>query len=139
MPPTRADYAKINIACKELGLDKYQLLSDRYNLETSKDLNFRQLHDLYAHFRSLGWRVKRKKKSNTSPRYIDAQHRKIVALWIALADAGVVKNRSDQALQRYVKRMTGITNLKWCDGNHCYKLIESLKSWAIREDVDVDW
>ncbi len=138
MPPTKADYAKINIACKELGLDKHQLISDRYGIESSKELRPRQLADLYAHFRGLGWKVKRKQKSASSPKYDDPQKRKIVALWITLGKAGVVRNRSDTALQAYVKRMCGVENLKWCHGEDCDLLIESLKAWGKREKIDVD-
>ena len=139
MPPTNAQYAKINIACKELGINKYDLIADRYNgMESTKQLTPFQTHDLLDHLKTLGFKVKRKKKSKTSPVYIDGQHRKIVALWITLADAGVVRNRSDQALQKYVRRMTGIENLKWCDDSDCYTLIEALKSWCLREDIDID-
>lgn len=138
MPPTNADYAKINIACKELGLDKSQLISDRYNKDSSKYLTIAQLADLYKHFRSLGWRVKRKKNGNASPIYNDKQRRKVVALWITLADEGVVKNRSDMALQRYIKRMTKKDNLKWCDSQDCNRVIESLKSWGLREGIELD-
>ena len=138
MPPTKADYAKINIACKELGIDKSQLISDRYKIESSKQLTVWQLADLYKHFRNLGWRVKRSQTSKLSPKYDDAQHRKIVAMWITLHKAGVIRNGSDRALQAYVKRVVKIDNLKWCDGSDCYTLIESLKSWGLREDVDFD-
>lgn len=136
--PTNADYAKINIACKELGLDKKQLLADRYRLSTSKDLTRAQLWDLLAHFKKLGWRVKRTAGSPASPRYDDPMQRKIVAMWIELAAAGVVKNRSDRALQAYVKRMSGVANLKWCDGQECFKLIEALKKWGARHDIDFE-
>jgi phage gp16-like protein len=132
MPPTNADYAKINIACKELGLDKHQLLSDRYKVESSKDLNLWQLQDLYKHFRALGWQAKPAKDGKRSPKYSERQHRKIVALWITLAKAGKVKNPSDRALQAYVKRVTGIDNLAWCGGDECHKLIEGLKAWDER-------
>jgi phage gp16-like protein len=138
MPPTNADYAKINIACKELGLDKSQLISDRYKKESSKYLNHAQLADLYKHFRALGWKVKRKKNGKASPIYNDKQRRKVVALWITLADEGVVKNRSNQALQRYVKRMTKVADLKWCDSGHCNILIDSLIQWAKREGIEID-
>lgn len=138
MPPTRADYAKINIACKELHLDKYQLISDRYGHDSSKKLNGYQLRDLYKHFNSLGWKAKRKTNGRTSQVYKDSQRRKVVALWITLSKDGVVKNSSDQALQRYIKRMTGKDNLNWCDAHDSYRLIESLKSWALREGVDLD-
>ena len=138
MPPTNADYAKINIACKELNIDKHQLLGDRYGVESSKELNRAQLQDLYNHFHVLGWRVKRKASGRTSPRYSDRAQRKVVALWITLHKEGVIRNGSDLALQAYVKRMTGIANLKWCDGGHCFVLIEALKGWALREGVDVN-
>lgn len=137
--PTNADYAKINIACKELGLDKHQLISDRYGLESSKDLKPRQLADLYAHFRSLGWRVKRnRRKGPASPKYDDGMARKVVALWIHLSETGVVKSRGNLALQAYVKRMTGVDDLKWCTARQLYTLIESLKKWAKRENIDVE-
>ncbi|BDD85956.1 hypothetical protein [Desulfofustis limnaeus] len=71
--PTNAEYAKINIACKQLGIDKYQLLSDRYGLGSSKDLNRRQVWDLLEHLRRLGWRAKRSNKTPTSPVYLDEQ------------------------------------------------------------------
>lgn len=133
--PTNAEYAKINIACKQLGLDKYTLLADRYGLESSKNLTMRQTADLLAHFQSLGWRPKRKK---TSPKYDDARARKIVALWITLAQAGVIRNSSDQALQAFVRRVTKVDNLSWCDQAQLNTVIEALKDWAKRENVALD-
>lgn len=138
MPPTKADYAKINIACKELGLDKHQLLSDRYQIESSKQLKDWQIADLYKHFKGLGWQVKRSQASKLSPKYQDGQHRKIVAMWIKMAKAGEIQNASDRALQAYVKRVTGIDNLQWCGVAECNSLIESLKSWGYRVSVDFD-
>jgi len=137
MPPTRAEYAKINIACKELGIDKYAILADRYGLESSTQLTRPQVGDLLDHFSVLGWKVKRKKNGQASPRYADPQMRKVVALWITLGKAGVVKNRSDRALQAYVKRMTRVDKLLWCSAADLDRIIESLKSWAVREGVEV--
>lgn len=136
--PTRTEYAKINIACKELGIDKYQLLLDRYGLDSSKDLTRRQVWDLLAHFKSLGWKVKRSRKRPTSPVYVEAQRRKIVGLWITLADAEVVRNRSDKALQAYVKRMTGVDNLAWCRDDQVQAVCQALVEWCNREKVPTD-
>ncbi len=136
--PTKAEFAKINIACKELGIDKYQLLADRYRLNSSKDLSRTQVWDLLGHLRRLGWRAKRSKKAPTSPVYLEEQKRKIVALWIALHKAGVVRDRSDRALQHYVKRMTGVDNLKWCEGAQINAVCQSLIEWGRRVDIDVD-
>ena len=132
--PSRAEYAKINIACKELGIDKYQILADRYGLESSKQLDRFQTQDLLAHFRKLGWKVKRKNTAPASPQYKDGARRKVVALWIELYQAGFVRVRSDKALQAYVKRMTGVDNLAWCSGRQVSMLIESMKQWLEREE-----
>lgn len=137
MPPTKAEYAKINIACKELGIDKYGIIADRYGLESTKQLTRQQTFDLLQHFKALGWKVKRKKNSTASPKYEDAAMRKVVAIWITLHQAKVIHNKSDRALQAYVKRQTGKDNLLWCDGDEVRQLIESLKRWAQREDVEV--
>lgn len=53
--PSKADYAKIAIACNKLGIDRKQLISDRYNLESAKDLSTKQLRDLFSHLRSQGF------------------------------------------------------------------------------------
>jgi len=137
MPPTKAEYAKINIACKELGIDKYGLIADRYGLESTKQLTRQQTIELLLHFKAMGWKVKRGqsngKRNKTSPRYENPAMRKVVALWITLADEGKVKERANYALQKYVKRMTGKDNLRWCDRSDLHVLIEALKSWLERD------
>lgn len=138
MAPTKVEYAKINIACKQLGIDKYGLLADRYGIESSKQLTRQQTIDLLNHFKSLGWRPQRKKNSKTSPKYPDPMMRKVVALWITLAQAGVVRDKSDQALQKFVKKQTKVENLKWCDGYQLNQLIETLKAWGQREEIDLE-
>lgn len=139
MPPTTAQLQKIHIAKKELGLsdEVYRdILYVNFKAGSSKELNTFQAARLLNLFAAKGWKAKRGKDSGKSPRYDDRQQRKIVAMWIDLHKAGVVKNKSDKALQAYVKRQTGIDNLKWCDGGECYKLIESLKSWGERNGVE---
>ncbi len=141
MPPTNAEYAKINIACKSLGIDKYDLIADRYSLESTKNLTRQQTFDLLAHFGTLGWKPTRKKgnskKSKSSPVYESPQMRKVVAMWITLADADIVRNRANYALQNYVKRLTGKANLAWCKHPDFKILIASLK--AMGKDGGVDF
>lgn len=141
MPPTKAQMQKIHIAKKELGLsdELYRdILHVNFKAGSSKELNTVQAARLLDIFAAKGWQAKRGKESGKSPRYEDRQHRKILAMWITLHQAGVVRSGSDKALQAYVKRQTGIDNLKWCDGGECHKLIESLKKWGQREDVAFD-
>lgn len=139
MPPTNAEYAKINIACKQLGLNKYELLADRYGLKSSTKLTKSQTFDLLRHFGALGWRAKHgtKGKSNTSPKYKDPQRRKVVACWITMWQKNIIRNRSNSALQKYVKKMTGKDDLRWCDGSDLNLLIEGLKQWAAREGIEL--
>jgi len=141
MPPTAAQNKKIHLAKNQLGLsdEVYRdILRVNFKVKSSKELSSFQAERLLELFKSKGWKARPAKKKGYSPQYDDLQHRKIVAMWITMADAGVIRNRSDKALQAYVKRVVKIDNLKWCDGEDCRILIESLKSWGKREDVYFD-
>lgn len=147
--PSKAALAKIHIAKKDLGLtdEAYRdILHLNFKVESAAALTEQQAAVLLATFRSRGWKAKPaaaapgkgKAKAKSSPVYRDGQRRKIVALWLTLHQAGVVKNGGDAALQAYVKRMTGVDNLAWCAGRQLWALIEALKQWALREGVDVE-
>ena len=73
------------------------------------------------------------KKDWRSPRI-----KKITALWCTLADAGVIRNRSEVAMQKYCARITNKAKLEWASGDDLNKCIESLKSIAHRERVKLD-
>lgn len=138
MAPTNAEYAKINIACKELGIDKYDLIADRYSIESTKQLTKQQTRDLLEHLKTLGFKVKRKSKPD-SYYYQDPRARKVYMLWKTLAEAGVVKSRSRKALDSFVKRQTGIDSLRFVESHYDFTtLIEALKTWGLREGVDLD-
>lgn len=64
---------------------------------------------------------------------------KLRALWIAAHDLGVVRDRTDQALVRFVERQTRIAHPRWLrDAADAMKAIEALKSWIAREG-GIDW
>lgn len=65
-------------------------------------------------------------------------HAKVIALWHSLHRAGVVKDSSYDALNKWVKRQSGIESLHWCDGWVTSNLIEALKAWARRYNVRYD-
>ena len=141
MPPTNAQLAKIHIAKKELQLTEEvyrDILALNFKVESAKALTGWQAEQLLDIFKAKGWKAKASKDKGRSPKYGDPQQRKVVALWITLADAGVIRNRSDYALQKYVKTVTDVDNLKWCGGQECFKLIESLKAMGKRNGVDFD-
>ena len=134
--PTKADYAKINIACKELGLDKSSLIFDRYHARSSKDLTDQQLANLYAFFRSMGWKPKHTgtkskgfKEINVGT-YAAAQKRYILAMWNALGyDLKKIDSR--------VKKQFGVERLEWMKDDHdLHVLVTDLRARCERAGID---
>jgi len=137
--PSRVDLAKIHIAAKELGIfdDDYRMvLWERYKKSSAKDLTPRQAWDLLSHFKQKGWRPRsstgRSKKKDVAQAQ-DPQSRMIRALWIELKKIGVLRDSTERALASFVKRMTGIDRLEWCDPLDKNRVIEALKGWVERE------
>lgn len=118
--PTKTDYAKIAIACKELGIDRKSLIADRYGLASAKDLSGAQLGDLYRHFRDLGWKIKTKKRPAREKKdpFISVakgpagrQQRKVLALWNGLG--------YDMAkLHTRCRKQFGIERFEWVTNSH---------------------
>lgn len=141
--PTRADYAKIHIALKELSIDDEMyrdILWHRFKKESSKELTDTQVRVLLGVFQKAGWSPrpkglpsKKKNPSSTPPR--DPQSRKIRAMWITMGHAGTINNPSEMALNKYVKRMTGLDALRFCHHGFKSDLIENLKGWQRRDCI----
>ncbi|WP_245934350.1 regulatory protein GemA [Bergeriella denitrificans] len=60
------------------------------------------------------------------------QVKKIRALWLELHRLGAVRNPSELALAKFVKRMTGVDYQGWLDVDNASKVIEHLKKWVLR-------
>lgn len=137
--PSRKDLAKIHIAKKELGLtdDEYRdILRAHFRKDSAAKLTPVQAGRLLNHFKKLGW----KPRQRTLPGMTlaaDPMSKKIRALWLTLADSGVIHNRSEKAMLAFVKRQTGRNRLEWCTVQDKDKVIEALKDWAKREGVKV--
>lgn len=140
--PSRADYAKIHVALKELGIDleAYRaLLWDRFKVESAKELADQQVADLLQHFRRQGWKPKFKVKDgrggnsrasgsfiNVKPGPAAAQQRKVLALWNALG-YDVAK------LHARVKKQFGVERFEWVtDHERLHVLITDLEARARR-------
>lgn len=61
----------------------------------------------------------------------DPQAKKIRALWLTMADCGIVRDRSEKALASCMRRFTGRT-LEDASIKQCQAMIEILKKWAGR-------
>jgi phage gp16-like protein len=130
--------AKAHIARKDLGLDEatYRAVVSRISgghADSAGKLSGRQLDDLLSEFMRLGWKPKTVPKAAAK----DPMAGKVRALWITLADAGVVRDRSEEALRSYVARMTRRSDLRFCSPVEKGRLIEALKQWADRAGVDL--
>jgi len=60
--------------------------------------------------------------------------RKMWALWMQLADAGKVHQRTMSALAAFAQRQTGVSRLEWLNARQEHLVIESLKAWLKRAD-----
>ncbi len=137
----RADLAKIHIAKQDLGLDRetYEaILWHQAKVHSSADLDAAGRGKVLAYFKSKGWSPKRGKGSPTSQHKAPgskSQADKIRALWITMHKAGMIKNGSEQSLNHYVKRITGIDQVDWLYSNKANRVIESLKQWQARMET----
>jgi phage gp16-like protein len=103
---------------------------------SSADLDASELTKVLDYFKSIGFKVRSKKapplEKPSRALALDAESRKVRALWLFLHELGIVKNPSEAALAGYAKRITGVDALQWTDGGQAERLIESLKKWAMR-------
>ncbi|MDF7669853.1 regulatory protein GemA [Orbaceae bacterium ESL0721] len=131
----KSKYIKlIHIAKKQLNLDdetyRHLLLTATKKFST-KDMTVWELEKVIVSLKAKGFTVTSSKKAGkitaTKP-----MHKKIRSLWLELADAGIVKNRSEKAINAYVKRVTGVELMDWLNPAQTMKVIESLKKWLTR-------
>ena len=127
----------VHVAKRELNMadDAYRtILSSRFNKASAADLTVPELEQLVSHLKNCGFKVR--KNPSARAQATDAQSQKIRALWLALSQAGVVRDSSEQALGSFVKRMTGVDALQWLKPQQASGVIEELKKWCARKGVD---
>lgn len=116
----------IHAGKRALGLDDdtyREMLVDVTGLDSCRKMTARDLKKVLFRLRQAGFVQTQK---DPSP-----QEKKIRALWITLAKAGVVKDQSRKAMYAYVRRMTQRTK-------NLTPVIESLKAWCQREGVEYE-
>ena len=47
-------------------------------------------------------------------------------------DLGIVRIRSDQAIETYIRRITRVQKIEWCSVEQLQLVIETLKNWIDR-------
>ncbi|ELY5676414.1 regulatory protein GemA [Salmonella enterica] len=127
----------IHIAKSQLGIDtdtyRQMLLSITGETSTSV-MNPGQLNKVLAAMKKKGFKVKPASKARTTRSLADSpQARKLRALWLEMYAQGFVRDSSEEALCRWVKRETGVDGLQWLEPELASDAIERLKNWQERE------
>ena len=135
----RADLAKIHLAKKELRMtdEDYAAVISRISkgrTNSAGELDVFERGKVLAHFKRCGWQPKHARKSGqpySRPVTADSpEARKARALWLFLHELGEVRDPSERALGHYARRVLKVDALQW--SRDLWKLIESLKDWAMR-------
>ncbi|RYC42829.1 gp16 family protein [Pectobacterium zantedeschiae] len=126
----------IHIAKRDLQLDDdtyRQLLITVTGKSSTRDMIVPQLDTVLGAMKKRGFKIKAAKKANSTRLLDDSpQSRKIRSLWLEMADAGIIRDRSEAALARWVKRETGVDSLQWLNSEQASVIIEKLKQWQRR-------
>ncbi|MDO6497349.1 gp16 family protein [Photobacterium sanguinicancri] len=143
----------IHVGKRELALDddtyRALLFANGEHSSCSK-MNIKQLENVLAVMEIQGFKRmvngnSKSFKKRLSPKSGKAKHSqidKIRAVWISLYQHQVVRDKSENALDAYVRRMTnrnknkGVDHVGWLDSSQAYMVLEALKSWHRRELVD---
>lgn len=104
----------------------------RFSASTMTD---RQMEEALRQFKVLGFKTKRVGGTGT---WRTARINKLNAMWCALADAGVVRDRSSHAMEVFCRRqINGLTRLQWATSDQLNQAVEMLKGWCVRVNVEV--
>jgi phage gp16-like protein len=129
----RGMMAKINIAKSQIGIDEddyRQAIFDASGQMSLKACSDFQLDKLLNWFKSKGFKPLPRAGAKGVANHPMA--RKARALWISLYHLGAVHNSAEQALEAFAKRQLGCEKLVWAKQGDAYRLIEALKSMAVR-------
>lgn len=124
----------IHIGKSKLAMDEdtYRaMLLQIGNATSTTQMSISKLEAVLEHLKKCGFKIV-PKKAGTLKRADDAQSKKIRALWLSLHDLGEVKDPSEYALSRYVKRITKVDHLSWINSVQASQVIETLKKWIDR-------
>jgi hypothetical protein len=113
-----------------------QLVDDKYSAKT---MTVQQLGAALSHFHDLGFRMSAKvaREAGKTPKtWKSPRIGKLNALWCSLADAGVINDRSEQAMQRYCENnVRGLTKFEWITSDQLNKAIEMLKQMHVQRGL----
>ncbi len=140
--PARLRLIKIiHVARRELGMDESTYRSMLANLPgldgatSSAKLTVPQLRLLLDGLKKKGFKVRPKGgpgKAGNRKMADDNQSKLIRHLWLSLHGLGAVRDPSEQALAKFVSKMTKVGSLQWLSSKQASQVIENLKRWLHR-------
>ncbi len=160
----RAALAKIHIGAEALGMDtedkgpdsEYRrMLWNVARVHSAADLDEVGRRRVLDHLKKCGFRPKRRPRTRPEPNRATpagavmasaGQVKLIRSIWIQMADAGVVHDRTEQALRRWIRSTTrkyhpqkaGYSAPEFLPERAAQHVIEQLKGWAKRCAVTLD-
>lgn len=126
----------IHVARRELCMDDdtYRLLLTGMKglggATSTADLSVPNLYRVLEQLKQRGFKVRPSKKQR--PLAADEQSKKIRALWLTLHGMGEVRDPAEEALAKFVLKMTGVQALQWLSSDQASQVIENLKKWQLR-------
>ncbi|OKP27654.1 gp16 family protein [Serratia fonticola] len=126
----------IHIARNKLDVsdDAYRvMLQNLTGKDSCSKMDDRQLANVLAHLRGRGFKISG--KSREVPMADFPMGRKIWMLWQDLAKAGLVRDKSQKALDAWLLGETGVARLIWLkqEPDQAHQAIEKLKQWLSRK------
>ncbi|OCJ46344.1 regulatory protein GemA [Serratia sp. 14-2641] len=126
----------IHIARNKLDVsdDAYRvMLQNLTGKDSCSKMDDRQLANVLAHLRGRGFKISGKPRE--MPMADFPMGRKIWVLWQDLAKAGLVRDKSQKALDAWLLRETGVAQLVWLqqEPEQAHQAIEKLKQWLGRK------
>ncbi|MCF7964185.1 MAG: regulatory protein GemA [Methylobacter tundripaludum] len=118
---------------------------DRYSATT---MTIGQLYKAVERMKALGFKPtgkaspeqgrRGKKFTHDKKDWRQPRIAKLNAMWMAMAEAGVVRDESQDALEKWCKNHHKKDRLQWASSKELNTCIEQLKAWAKRCDVELD-
>ena len=126
----------IHVAKSKLGLDDdvyRDILTNTTGKNSTKDMNISELVRVLNRLKSNGFTVQPQTKEMADT----PQNNLILHLWNTLHQKGIVKNQSEQALLKFIQRhFKELKSLNELTSYQASKIIEHLKNWCLRADID---
>jgi phage gp16-like protein len=129
-PSRRALLAQVHMAKKQLALheDSYRAVLTRVaGKDSAADIDDAGLLRVVAEFQRLGWKPSHRRPGSKKPHV-----RKVWAVWGSMK--AHLRDPSADGLRGYVRRMTGLDDPEWLDGEQANRVVEGLKAWRRRAE-----